>query len=155
MARRIHATGVTLQNNGARVFSVAMGAGGTPMLTDITAAFAFANVLHYHYEVGDVGSLGEMFTVPGPPAPAGLAAVGGGSFWVPCSTNPPGPMIWPNGSTKIELTTHNRQLSGRNTGTMKHSAAGSRVYRANDLLMWIPAAYSAGNSTPTIWDVDF
>ena len=160
MSRRLHVTGVAVGAAGGRVFTVA-SMGGIPQLTDITAAFAWAPgpVLHYFYEIGDVTDLDETFAVGGPPPPVRSALPGGGTYWVPCSTHPPGPGIWPNGATKIDLTTTDRQRSGKNTGNMKTSNAGRRVWRATDLVIWIPLVALApgglGVPSNTTWTVDF
>ena len=134
---------------------------GIPQLIDITLGFAWAGTPHYFYEIGDVGSLGEAFALPvGVAPPLGSANVGGGTYWVPTSTNPPGVGVWPNGAQTVQLVTDDSQASGRHTGTMRRSNAGAQVYRATDIVIWIPTAAigpgaALGAPTPMIWRVDF
>ena len=145
--------------NGCRVFDVGAGAGG-PLLTEITPFPWHPTIPHHFYEIGNVGTLDETLAI-GTPVLLGIAFAGGGSYWVPTSRNPPSALVWPNGYTSIELCTNNRQLNGKNTGTMKRSTSGQRVYRATDLLIWVPSAAlvagagTLGVPTPTIWDIDF
>lgn len=157
MGYRILASGANLAGLGARVFSISsfpLGPGvfdhSKPFLTDITFGFAFSASPHYHYEVRIPG---DSALAPGTPPFAGP-----GRWYVICSTTPPGG-AWPNGSTRVSLYTDDSTASRSQTGTMTKSATGKTVYRANDLLMYIPDA-ALGNPACTVaymahWDVDF
>ena len=169
MARKIVATGFAVAAAGGRVFELYLGIDpvtgypmtGIPHLIE-NAGFAWAAVAHTFYEVGDVGFIDEnIVTAFGAAVPLGSTQVGGGTFWVPTSTHPPGLGIWPNGATRIELTTTDRQMRGSRTGYIKKARNGNRVYRAEDLVIWIPTAAlvapPAGLGVPTqsIWNIDF
>ena len=155
MGRRIIAIGTHVGAAGARVFSVGMHL-GTIFLAE-NPGFAWATQPHHFYEVADVGDYREQFAVFYGNIPLGSQWPGGGTYWVPCSSHPPGLGVWPHGYAMVELTTRNPQAGGY--GTMRVSGGGARVYRAADLLIWIPtAALGVGNiPLPTLseWTVDF
>jgi len=141
MARRVLASGTTLQGRNARAFSLAPHPNdpSTPVLTDITANFAFSNTAHYHYEVDY--------------PPATLTA----SYYVLCSTTPPPDGTWPHGYSKVQAYTDDVSASLKSVGTMKESGGGKTVYRANNLLLLIP---DAALTPPVVvvdlpWQVDF
>src|SRR5262245_57151049 len=127
MARKLVASGVAIVAAGGYVCQVTSFMGST-LLYDITATFPASAVPHTHYEIGDQNKIGAVFVGGTPPA---------GSLWVITSTHPPGPTVWPNGSRQIQLCTHNRHLSVKQTGTMRKTAAGKSVYTAQDILFWI------------------
>ena len=164
MARRLLVTGQQLGNAGARVFllstSTAVNSQGKACFTEFNN-FAWSYSQHYCYEVGDVGFLNEVFAANAV-APLDKAQPGGGSYWVLCSTHPPGFGVWPNGYQEVTLQTKIQNASSKMTGTIaKSNATNAKVFRAKNLLVWIPTTQLVpfpGVGVPvdvTDWEIDF
>jgi hypothetical protein len=149
MPLRVLASGTTLHNNGARIFSVAAHNQdpSIAVLTDITVGFRFSGQYHYHYEI-DLPQSANVLRNPG----------NSGAYYVLCSTSPPNRGVWPNGYTKVSVYTDDIRTSVDRVGTMIKSEAEKTVYKAKDLLVWIPNTVLRRHDVEcqrSTWTVDF